>query len=598
MSRMKLRDRILVIVSIFSLCIFTAGGLLIGAVFTGILDIHALQGFAIVLSIFLALVVALALALLWSLNRNVARPIASTMRVVSAIRLTREKIDRLPVSGVEGLTDLTGEINAMLGRIEQGYESILQFGCLVTRMKQGFVVFEAEAGTSGEITGYRLAYANESFEKRIGEERLESALSIITQSDARRMEKLMNVVATGNSVVYEVTSKELEASFEIVAYRPKPMQLAAIVTDITERKLIEDERQYASYHDQLTGLYNRRYFDEALIGFDTSKYLPLSVIIGDLNGLKLTNDAFGHKTGDALLVSVAGALTNVCRKQDIVARWGGDEFIILLPRTSQKEAGLVCERIHKAISRIELNSLIYSISLGYATKTRPEESFDEAMKKAEDYMYRKKIIASYSGRGRAINAILTTFKENNPRERDHSNRVSHLCREIGRAMAFPEEQVNDLEILGLVHDIGKIAISDTIINKQTKLTESEWNEIRRHPEIGYRILCSAANMQEIAEYVLYHHERWDGAGYPKAARGEEIPIASRILAVADAYDAMTSERPYHKPMSVGRAADEILSGAGKQFDPEVVRVFVEDVLGKRRLQAVEAEQGNLAVEFS
>jgi diguanylate cyclase (GGDEF)-like protein len=549
--------------------------------------IEGLKQLALALSLFLALIAAVLLMLIRCLNRHITKPLAGLMRSVAGIQLSKEKIDRLPVNGADEIATLSGTVNSMIDKIEQGYENILQFGCLVTKMKQGLAVFDAVAGPSGGMMQYRPAYSNESFEKIIGPENMGSALDILTQRDARRLEKLNGVVATGSSIVYEVYAKDLEKSFEIVAYRPKPMQFAAIVTDITERKLIESERQYVSYHDQLTGLYNRRYFDEALVGFDTPKHLPLSVIIGDLNGLKLTNDAFGHRTGDALLVAVAEALTSVCRKQDVIARWGGDEFIVLLPRTSQKEAGFVCERINKAVARIEINALIYSISLGYETKTKPEEKFDEVMKKAEDYMYRKKIIASHSGRGQAINAMLTSFKENNPRERDHSNRVSRLCREIGQAMAFTEEQLNDLEILGLVHDIGKIAISDTIINKGTRLTEREWAELRRHPEIGYRILCSAANMQEIAGYVLYHHERWDGTGYPKAVKGRDIPIQSRILAVADAFDAMTSERPYRKPMGVDAAVDEIRRMAGVQFDPKIARVFVEDVLGRKWEKEVE-----------
>jgi diguanylate cyclase (GGDEF)-like protein len=548
---------------------------------------NGLKQLLLTMFLFLATFVAIILVLIWALNKHITNPISRMMKAIAGLHLSSEKIGRLPVKGSDELAELGGTINQMIDKVEQNYENAMQFGYLVSRMKQGLVVFDAITGPHCNIEGFKLAYSNDSFEKQIGRDPMVSELDIITQADPRKLERLHSVVLTGSSIVYEVSSKELDKSFEIVAYRPKPMRFAAIVTDITERKLIENERQYTSYHDQLTGLYNRRYFDETLVGFDTQKFLPLSVIIGDLNGLKLTNDAFGHHIGDALLVAVAEALTAVCRKQDIIARWGGDEFIVLLPKTTQKETGFVCERINKAVSQIEINSLMYSISLGYETKAKPEESFSEVMKKAEDYMYRKKIIASHSGRGQAINAILTTFKENNPREKEHSNRVSHLCRQIGRSMSFGEEQLNDLEILGLVHDIGKIAISDTIINKVAKLTSPEWEELKRHPEIGYRILCSAANMQTIAEYVLYHHERWDGSGYPKAVKGPEIPVQARILSVADAFDAMTSERPYKKSLSVDEAVEEIKRMAGSQFDPKIARVFVEDVLGRKWAQPEE-----------
>jgi HD-GYP domain-containing protein (c-di-GMP phosphodiesterase class II) len=219
------------------------------------------------------------------------------------------------------------------------------------------------------------------------------------------------------------------------------------------------------------------------------------------------------------------------------------------------------------------------MSLGYETKSDKDADINTLLKQAEDYMYRRKMTENLLGRGNAINAIMTTFQEKNEREREHSVRESHLCRIISEAMGFSDEQAADMEIAGLVHDIGKIAVSDAVLNKKGRLNEGEWLEMKQHPEIGCRILCASNEMLEIAETILAHHERWDGSGYPKGLAGKEIPLQARILAVADSYDAITSIRPYKRKMSAREAVLELKRCAGAQFDPAVVRVFVESVLG-------------------
>jgi HD-GYP domain-containing protein (c-di-GMP phosphodiesterase class II) len=148
-------------------------------------------------------------------------------------------------------------------------------------------------------------------------------------------------------------------------------------------------------------------------------------------------------------------------------------------------------------------------------------------------------------------------------------------------MGMNKAALNELEMLGLLHDIGKIAIDKEILNKPGRLTKKEWNEVKRHPEIGYRILSSVNDMAELAEFILAHHERWDGEGYPKGLRGEDIPLQSRVLALADAYDAMTSERAYRRSLSESAAVEELEKNAGTQFDPEIVRIFIEKVIKKK-----------------
>jgi len=325
-------------------------------------------------------------------------------------------------------------------------------------------------------------------------------------------------------------------------------KVVGTIQDITERKEKEIEISYLSYHDHLTGLYNRRFYEEELKRLDTERNLPLTIVIGDVNGLKLINDSFGHDKGDELIKKVAEVIKNGCRADDIIARLGGDEFVILLPKTNNFEAEQIIKRIQEETLKEELGSIDISVSFGWKTKNKKEEKTQDLFKKAEDHMYMKKLFEGPSMRGKTIQTIVRTLHEK-IREEQHSYRVSILCKRMGEALGLSESEIQELHSVGLLHDIGKIAIEDTILNKPGKLTSDEWEEIKRHPEIGYRILSTVNDMAEISEYVLAHHERWDGLGYPKGLKREEIPLQSRIINIADAYDAMTSARSYCSVLS-------------------------------------------------
>lgn len=349
-----------------------------------------------------------------------------------------------------------------------------------------------------------------------------------------------------------------------------------VFRDCTEKLEKQREIAYLSYHDQLTGLYNRRYFAEALVRLDQEKNLPITLVMADLNGLKLTNDAFGHLLGDELLQRAADIMKKELRANDLIARIGGDEFIMLLPRTDAEQAAVMVNRINHNLAKgkFDLDSLMLSISFGWATKYRMREDMTGIFKKAEDNMYRRKLSESSSMRNRTIKVITKTLYEKNEREQQHSARVSQLCEMIGVALDLSLEDINELRTVGLMHDIGKITIDDYILEKKEALNEAEWLEIKRHVETGYRILSSINEYAQLAEYVLAHHERWDGGGYPKGLRGNSIPIAARIIAIADSYDAMTSNRPYRKAMSKDAAINEIIKNSGTQFDPELVKTFM------------------------
>jgi diguanylate cyclase (GGDEF)-like protein/PAS domain S-box-containing protein len=360
----------------------------------------------------------------------------------------------------------------------------------------------------------------------------------------------------------------------------KPLITSGTHTDITAIKKAQEEMTYLSYHDQLTGLYNRRFYEEELKRLDVNRNLPIALIMADVNGLKLTNDAFGHQEGDQLLLSIAQILKDSCRSDEIVARIGGDEFIILLPKTTGEEAHKLVDRIYEAAAQTIKKNRIVSVSLGWAVKNTTEENMGDVFMKAEDDMYRHKITESSSMRSQSIDLIMNSLFEKSPREMMHSRRVGELSEQIAMNMYFPKEEIRQIGIAGLVHDIGKIGISNLILDKEGPLTDEEYNEIKKHSEMGFRILNSVPEFSEIAQYVFAHQERWDGKGYPRGLQGEGIPIQSRIIAIADAFDAMTSNRTYRKKILELDSIIEMYKCSGHQFDPDIVKVFIEKVLKK------------------
>ena len=357
--------------------------------------------------------------------------------------------------------------------------------------------------------------------------------------------------------------------------------LEGIIIDITEQKLREAKIRYMSDHDFLTGLYNRNYFEEEKARLDKQEAsLPLSIIVVNINGVRLINNAFGHTKGDAVIKEAATVLQRCCRKQDLLARTGGDEFSLLMPNTSYEEAYQVIEDInnHLGVSNSETNKIHdfeISLAVGFSTKNTLTENINETIKEAENYMYNRKLLNRRSSHSSILSSIVAAMFARSQETEEHAQRIAGLAIKIGKKLELPQQVLDQLLLFSMLHDIGKVGIDDRILNKPGSLTADEWIIMKKHTEIGYRIAMASPELETIAEYILTHHEKWDGTGYPKGLKGEEIPLLSRILALADAYDAMTEKRIYRKTLTREEAIEEIKINAGTQFDPAIARIFIE-----------------------
>lgn len=348
--------------------------------------------------------------------------------------------------------------------------------------------------------------------------------------------------------------------------------------DITEKKDAESKLHYLINHDYLTGVYNRRYFEEELERIDNKEQLPITIMIGDINGVKLANDAFGHSEGDRLIIDSAKIISSCLRKNDTLARIGGDEFGIIMPKTDSATAMGVLQKIQAELAMFDASAskgkLTPSIPLGFACKERADEDMHLIIRTAEEYMYQRKLLEHNSSHSTIISSIKATMNENSHETAEHAERLVALTRVIADMLDLPEVEKDRLELLSTLHDIGKVGISENILRKPGKLSKDEWVEMKRHPEIGYRIAIATPELIPIAESILCHHEYWDGNGYPQGLKGENIPLLSRILSVADAYDAMTQDRPYRKAMAHEEAIIEIKRCAGTQFDPYIAQILL------------------------
>ncbi|MDV8113728.1 diguanylate cyclase [Bacillus sp. BAU-SS-2023] len=353
--------------------------------------------------------------------------------------------------------------------------------------------------------------------------------------------------------------------------------IVGVARDVTENVILENKLKKMSYTDKLTGLYNRAYFDEKIRKLNSQKYLPLSLIMGDVNGLKVVNDTLGHLQGDKLLIDISTVIKSSCRKKDLIFRWGGDEICIILPKTTAKEAELICDEIKENCKEKSDSIIPLSIALGTSTKNDIRKEIDKVLTEAEDKTYREKLLHGKSIKSFIIGSLQETLAQKHPQTEEHTDRVIKYAKRLGKRLNLSNDNLNKLILLATLHDIGKIGIPDEILSKPGVLDSEEFEIMKTHTGKGYRIAMLNPDIEHIAKGILTHHERYDGKGYPLGLKGEEIPFLARIICVVDAYDAMTSDRTYKNKISKNRAKKELIKCSGNQFDPHIVKVFLKEI---------------------
>jgi len=519
-------------------------------------------------------------------------PIRVEEKTIAALNVASHTFSKIPKSSLVALETIVSQVYSAGTRIqaEQNFQkSVEKYKTLVSNIPG--IIFSCELDTektmkhiSGEVeelTGYK---ASDFINNQV------RSYSSIMHPDDR--EHVYNTII-GHQLKehpYHVRYRIITADGSIRWFRESgraihnkdspagPVShIDGVIIDMTDLKRYEEQLHYLSRHDQLTGLPNRAFFESELSRLEKDGKHPISIISMDLDGLKLINDSMDHDTGDQVLKACAGILEKSFRSSDILARVGGDEFAVILPDTDSKTSENVTRRIREKIASYNNDNpdLPVSLSMGVATAEKSDTSVKSLFKQADDLMYRDKLYSSFSGRNKIVKSLMTALSERDFITEGHAMRLEKLCLKLGEMNDLSSKQLADLALLSQAHDLGKAGIPDKILFKTESLDEAEWEIMKMHPEKGYRIALSSPELAGVAEYILKHHERWDGKGYPLGLKGEDIPVLCRILAVVDAFDAMTSERPYKPAMSIDDAKKELLACAGQQFDPHLVEMLLK-----------------------
>jgi len=352
--------------------------------------------------------------------------------------------------------------------------------------------------------------------------------------------------------------------------------------EVAKLKIAQQNIEDLEKYDTLTGLCNREYFQKQLIKI-YDKDMQVSVIMMDINGLRIINEMYGYQEGDKLLLQFSEYIKDKLPENSLLSRIGGDEFAAILYECSYEEATRISSVLLEGINEMEEKKILFSFSLGYSTTCDTMHNIYESVALSEDRLLKHKLLQSDSQNNSIITTLTSTLFEKSDETETHATRIADICEQVALKLGLPNFQVNELKLFAILHDIGKIGVGDEILKKPGRLDELEFNKMKLHSQIGYKMANSIPQLESIAYNILTHHERWDGNGYPKGLKGIEIPLNSRILAVADAYDAMINDRVYRKALGKDKAIEELLINKEKQFDPVIVDIFL-DIYGNEKAQ--------------
>ncbi len=432
----------------------------------------------------------------------------------------------------------------------------------------------------------RIIYANEAAQRYYGyslEEFKKKKLADVAMIPEDQIKTISEMLRQDRNTCLEGKHRLASGELRDVEVRISLISLASrefffdIIHDITERKQAEERLKYVSFHDPLTGLYNRAYFEEGMRRLDNNPGIDsVGLVVCDVDGLKVVNDTLGHQYGDRMLISTAKILAGCFGADAVVARIGGDEFVVVLENTTETELEEYCEKIRRELNNCSRDDqgISMSVSVGCAFTAEVSVTMTELYKEADNNMYREKLHRGQSARSAIVHTVMSLLEARDFITEGHADRLQDMVSSLGKAGGLTEGNLADLRLLAQFHDIGKVGIPDRILLKPGPLTKQEYIEMQRHCEIGHRIALSSPDLAPIANWILKHHEWWNGGGYPLGLSGQDIPLECRILAIADAYDAMTSDRPYRRAMPRAEAVAELARCSGTQFDPELVAKFI------------------------
>jgi len=322
-------------------------------------------------------------------------------------------------------------------------------------------------------------------------------------------------------------------------------------------------------------LKNRAFMENEISEIDDFK--SICILMADVNGLKLINDAFGHKEGDRLLNTVGEIIKMCCSDTDIPVRWGGDEFLILIKNSRQYGDDLM-NKIKDELNLIDSFPIKISVAMGCSACKDSDATIEQAICRAEEKMYRNKLLESRSFHNGVIASFEQTLYEKHIEDPEQINRRRKLCQQMGVILKISPEVMDELDLLNLLHDVGKISMPDNVILRTEGLTEEEWKRNKKHPELGYRIAKAIPEIAHIADSILYHHENFDGTGYPTGIASEEIPIIARIFAVINTYESLMNGESEQFQADIESVKQEMERKSGTQFDPDIVSAFLKVII--------------------